>query len=99
MSKNDWITYLSLLSAIKFNGGGHLNHEFFWEGLAPIKEGGGQHPDESTELRQLIDKEWSSVEGFQKFFNERTASISGSGWGWLTYNKSTGQLEYIQTKN
>jgi len=30
--------------AIKFNGGGHLNHSIFWENLAPPSEGGGAPP-------------------------------------------------------
>lgn len=56
--------YVKLCNAIKFNGGGHLNHEFFWETLAPIKEGGGAEPDVGTDLRDLIDKEWGSIKNF-----------------------------------
>ena len=31
-------------AAIKFNGGGHLNHSIFWQNLAPQSEGGGAPP-------------------------------------------------------
>ena len=31
--------------AIKFNGGGHLNHSIFWENLAPPGKGGGGEPE------------------------------------------------------
>lgn len=33
----DTHTILGLLSAIKFNGGGHLNHTILWSNLSPIK--------------------------------------------------------------
>lgn len=56
--------YIELTNAIKFNGGGHLNHEFFWETLAPIKSGGGALPDKSSDLRQMIEAEWGSIEKF-----------------------------------
>ena len=36
---------VELAQAIKFNGGGHYNHEFFWDSLKPISEGGGNLPD------------------------------------------------------
>ena len=56
--------YIELLNRIKFNGGGHLNHEFFWETLAPINDGGGVLPDRGTQLRTLLDDEWGSIENF-----------------------------------
>ena len=32
---------IALQSALKFNGGGHINHTQFWTNLAPVKNGGG----------------------------------------------------------
>jgi len=61
LAKGDIKRYIELTNAVKFNGGGHLNHEFFWECLAPIKEGGGAIPDEASDLRQMIEKEWGSI--------------------------------------
>ena len=37
--------FVDLAQVIKFNGGGHLNHEFFWDSLTPISQGGGSLPD------------------------------------------------------
>ena len=99
LAKGDIKKYIDLSSAVKFNGGGHVNHEFFWETLAPLKEGGGVVPDASSDLRKLIEKEWGSIEEFQKDFNAQTAGVQGSGWGWLLYNKGTGNLEYKKTQN
>lgn len=99
LAKGDIKRYIELTNAVKFNGGGHLNHEFFWECLAPIKEGGGAIPDEASDLRQMIEKEWGSIAQFQNVFNAQTTAVQGSGWGWLIYNKGSGLLEYRQTPN
>ncbi|KAG0800859.1 hypothetical protein G6F62_003517 [Rhizopus arrhizus] len=39
---NDLTQQIALQNALKFNGGGHINHTLFWQNLAPEKEGGGQ---------------------------------------------------------
>lgn len=99
LARGDIKHYMELIRGVKFNGGGHLNHEFFWESLAPIKSGGGAIPDKGSDLRTMIEKEWDSVEKFQESFNSQTTALHGSGWGWLIYNKGSGLLEYRQTAN
>lgn len=76
-----------LSQGIKFNGGGHVNHEFFWESLAPISEGGGVAPAADSDLGKLISKSFGSHEDFVKNFSAATVAVQGSGWGWLAYNK------------
>ena len=63
-ARNDMKKYVDLMQGIKFNGGGHLNHEFFWETLAPIPDGGGTLPEQGTQLRDLLEDEWGSIENF-----------------------------------
>ncbi|KIM24480.1 hypothetical protein M408DRAFT_331729 [Serendipita vermifera MAFF 305830] len=88
---------IGLLAAIKFNGGGHINHSFFWKILAPTSSGGGKFSD--GKLKSAIEKDFGSVEAFKKEFNAKTAAIQGSGWGWLGYNTSTKRLEITTTAN
>ena len=87
---------LTLQQAIRFNGGGHLNHEFFWESLCPQAD--SALPEQGP-LHDLIVRSWGSIDEFIKVFNSRTAAIQGSGWGWLVYNKRTRTLDFRQTKN
>ena len=54
LEKREIKKYTDILDQIKFNGGGHLNHEFFWEGLAPIVAGGGVLPEVNSKLHKLL---------------------------------------------
>jgi Fe-Mn family superoxide dismutase len=97
--KGDTQKYVNLSQGIKFNGGGHLNHEFFWDNLAPIGSGGGELPAEDSDLSMMICHQWGSMDDFITHFSTNTAGVQGSGWGWLAYNKSTKQLEFRTTAN
>ncbi|EMD36324.1 hypothetical protein CERSUDRAFT_115269 [Gelatoporia subvermispora B] len=88
---------INLLPALKFNGGGHINHTLFWKNLAPVSQGGGdlsQGP-----LKDALEADFGSVDAFKKKMNTVTAAIQGSGWGWLGYNPSTKKLEVVTTAN
>lgn len=99
LANGDIKRYIELCHLVKFNGGGHLNHELFWETLAPTNAGGGAIPDAGSDLRTMIENEWGTIEEFQNYFNTQSATLQGSGWGWLAYNKGSGLLEYRQTRN
>jgi len=73
---------ISLQSALKFNGGGHINHCLFWKNLAPSKEQGGKIVS-GGELERALVRDFGSVEEFKKEMNTKTAAVQGSGWGWL----------------
>lgn len=79
--KNDISQMIGLQSAIKFNGGGHINHSIFWTNLAPQKKGGGTPPQ--GELAAAINQTFGSLEKFIEIFSTKTVAIQGSGWGWL----------------
>ena len=37
---DDTRTIIGLQGALRFNGGGHINHSIFWENLCPEKDSG-----------------------------------------------------------
>ncbi|KAF9011971.1 Mn superoxide dismutase [Cyathus striatus] len=88
---------ISLQSALKFNGGGHINHTLFWKNLAPASEDGGKLAD--GPLKKAIESDFGSVDEFKTKFNATTAAIQGSGWGWLGLNPQTKRLEIVTTAN
>ncbi len=64
--------------AVRNNGGGHWNHTFFWESLAP-NAGGAPIGD----LAAAIDKAFGSFEEFKTKFAAGGVGRFGSGWVWL----------------
>jgi len=70
----------ALLPAIKFNGGGHLNHTIFWTNMAP--DAGGEP---SGALAEAISAEFGSFQAFKDKFSAASVGVKGSGWGWLGY--------------
>ena len=49
-SKDDHAKVSRLGQNLKFFGGGNYNHTFFWESLAPTKQGGGALPGKDALL-------------------------------------------------
>lgn len=88
---------IALQSAIRFNGGGHLNHSLFWSNLAPVSEGGGAPPKGS--LAQAIDGQFGSLQRFIDEFNATSAAIQGSGWGWLVWSGKSHSLRIVTRQN
>ena len=96
-AKGDIQKSIGLSQQIKFNGGGHLNHEFFWDSLCPQAD--SSLPEEGSELNKYILAGWGTLDNFVSVFNARTAAIQGSGWGWLVYNKKKDALAFRATAN
>lgn len=89
-SKGDVAGMIAHQQAIKFNGGGHVNHSIFWTTLAPVGKGGGEAPH--GELASAIKGEFGSFETFVEKLSAASVAIQGSGWGWLGLNKASGKL-------
>src|SRR4026207_2456696 len=75
----------SISPAVRNNGGGHWNHSFFWESLAPNAGG-----TPAGNLADAINKEFGSFEAFKEKFNTAGTTRFGSGWAWLI--KQDGKL-------
>lgn len=88
---------IALQAAIKFNGGGHINHSIFWTNLAPVNQGGGKPPEGM--LAAAINQEFGSLEKFIETFSAKAIAIQGSGWAWLGFNKAKGRLEIVTCDN
>ncbi|KAJ8649781.1 hypothetical protein MRB53_002804 [Persea americana] len=97
MAKGDAPAVVKLQSAIKFNGGGHINHSIFWENLIPTHEGGGEPPKGS--LGWAIDMHFGSFEVLLQKMNTEGAALQGSGWVWLGLDKDLKKLVVETTAN
>lgn len=83
----------NIRTAVRNNGGGHINHSMFWQIMGP-KAGGAP----SGELAAAIDRDLGSFDTFKADFEKAGATRFGSGWAWLVLNKS-GKLQVISTAN
>lgn len=97
VGKGDASGVVHLQSAIKFNGGGHVNHSIFWKNLKPISEGGGEPPH--GKLGWAIDEDFGSIEKLIKKMNAEGAALQGSGWVWLALDKEAKKLSVETTPN
>jgi Fe-Mn family superoxide dismutase len=94
-AKGDANALIANAGAIKFNGGGHINHTLFWENLCPVKD----FAVPTGALADMINSKFGSLEGLQKEMGAKTVAVQGSGWGWLGYNKQTKTLEIATCPN
>nr|AAA57131.1 manganese superoxide dismutase [Oryza sativa Indica Group] len=97
VAKGDAPAIVHLQSAIKFNGGGHVNHSIFWNNLKPISEGGGEPPH--AKLGWAIDEDFGSFEALVKKMSAEGAALQGSGWVWLALDKEAKKLSVETTAN
>ena len=77
------------------NGGGHFNHEMFWQCMTP-NAATDNKPSES--LTKHIVKDFGSIEAFKTQFGEAAKTRFGSGWAWLVKSKD-GKLTIGSTPN
>uniref|UniRef100_A0A7N4PQ60 Superoxide dismutase n=1 Tax=Sarcophilus harrisii TaxID=9305 RepID=A0A7N4PQ60_SARHA len=90
----DVTAQVALQPALRFNGGGHINHTIFWTNLSP--NGGGEP---KGELMEAIKRDFGSFEKFKEKLTAVSVGVQGSGWGWLGFNKEQGRLKIASCSN
>ena len=86
---------IGLQGALKFNGGGHINHSIFWQNLCPTNQSG----EPSSDLMSAIQKDFGSLDNLKEKLSASTVAVQGSGWGWLGYNKTAKKLQIATCAN
>lgn len=82
----------NIRTAVRNNGGGHLNHSMFWQLMG--SDGGGEP---SGDLGAAINSTFGSFASFKEQFAKAGVGRFGSGWAWLVVNG--GKLEVVSTAN
>src|SRR5438445_4744017 len=92
LANNCSIVPENIKTAVRNNGGGHLNHSMFWTIMGP---GGGGEP--SGTIGEAIKSTFGSFATFKEQFSKAATTRFGSGWAWLSVDK--GKLIVESTAN
>lgn len=92
LANNCAIVPENIRTAVRNNGGGHINHSMFWQIMGPS---GGGAP--SGEISDAISGTFGGFDAFKEKVNTAGTGRFGSGWAWLV--KSGNSLEITSTAN
>jgi Fe-Mn family superoxide dismutase len=92
LANNCAIVPENIRTAVRNNGGGHINHSMFWNIMGP---GAGGTP--VGHVAQAIAGAFGSFESFKEKFMAAGAARFGSGWAWLV--KTGDKLDIYSTAN
>ena len=79
-------------TAVRNNGGGHVNHTMFWQIMGPGKGGAP-----SGAIADAITGAFGTFDAFKEQMNKAGVGRFGSGWAWLV--SSGGKLAIESTAN
>jgi Fe-Mn family superoxide dismutase len=82
----------SIRTAVRQNGGGHINHALYWSTMRP----GGSAL--SGKLKETVQSQLGSMEGLRSELKAAATGRFGSGWAWLVSDAS-GKLSVRSTAN
>ena len=80
-------------TAVRNNGGGHVNHSMFWTIMGPNCGG-----EPSGAIAAAIKETFGDFASFKEKFNDAGVKQFGSGWAWLVRDGG-GKLRIMATPN
>jgi len=92
LANNCAIVPENIRTAVRNNGGGHVNHSMFWKIMGP-NAGGAPLGN----VAQAITAAFGSFDTFKEKFNAAGVGRFGSGWAWLI--KTGSGVEITSTPN
>ena len=84
----------AIRAAVKNNGGGHLNHDLFWNSLAPAP---ARAPRGA--LGEALERDFGSFDAFRTRFSDTAAKHFASGWVALSFQQASGKLAIVELAN
>lgn len=84
---------IGLQNALRFNGGGALNHDIFFANLSPDCK------PLTGALQTQIDRDFGSFAAFRKQLVASSVGVQGSGWGWLGWHAGAKRLQVATCAN
>ena len=82
----------SIKTAVRNNGGGHINHSLFWQIMGPHAGG-----NPGGALAEAINGTFGSFDTLKEKLSAAGIGRFGSGWAWLVAH--AGKLEIYSTAN
>jgi Fe-Mn family superoxide dismutase len=77
-------------TAVRNNGGGHLNHSLLWSLIEPHRQSGPK-----GRLLEAMKASFGTVETFRKRFSEVATGHFASGWAFLVADSKSHALEVV----
>ncbi len=92
LANNCAIVPEAIRTAVRNNGGGHINHSMFWQIMGPGKGG-----SPVGNLASAINAAFGSFDALKEKVNAAGATRFGSGWAWVL--KTASGVEITSTAN
>jgi Fe-Mn family superoxide dismutase len=88
----------AIRAPVRNNGGGHLLHDLFWNGMSPAGSSGAAR-EPGGELAAAIQASFGSFADFQRRFSDASAKHFASGWVTLALDPKSQSLEIVNLKD